>query len=141
MFKPGVKRSVHLFAAPFLWTGIGAMLMVRGYGWLEPGHRLSYLSIALLLGSAKSLLILDKTAGKSLGRIVAFQDGTCLGAVYSWKTWLLVGVMMSCGILMRAFVTPGPLIGAVYCAIGWALCLSSRLGWRAWFRAVHPRVP
>ncbi len=134
LFKPGVHRSVHLFAAPFLWTTIGGMLIYRGYGWIEPDSRILFLFLAFLIGSFKSLFVLDKVAAKTIRRIVTFQDDTCLGAVFSWKTWLLVGLMMSCGVLLRTFFTPGTILGAGYCAIGWALFLSSRHGWLAWFR-------
>jgi len=137
--KPGVPRSVHLFAAPFLWSVIGAWLMARGWGWLEPGRgRLLFLA-AILLGTLKSLLILDKVARRSLERIIHFQDNTCLGAVYSWKTWLLVLLMMAAGITLRSVTQPGPYIGTFYGAIGWSLCLSSRLGWQAWYRRERPQ--
>jgi len=130
--KPGAPRSVHLFAAPFLWTIIGAFLMARGWEWLKPGWgKLPFLA-AILLGTLKSLFILDKIAQRSLRRIVNFQDNTCLGAVYSWKTWLLVLLMMATGIVLRRFTQPGPYIATLYAAVGWALCLSSRLGWRKW---------
>lgn len=134
--KPGVPRSVHLFTAPFLWTTIGAALVYRGWGWLQPGKGLWLLMVAGLLGTGKSLLVLDKVARRSLDRIIRFQDGTCLGAVFSWQSWLLVLLMMLTGLLLRTLTQPGPCIGTLYCAIGWSLCLSSRLGWLEWFRLV-----
>ncbi|MBW1751370.1 MAG: hypothetical protein JRJ37_11915 [Deltaproteobacteria bacterium] len=130
--KPGVSKSVHLFAAPFLWTAIGSMLMIRGFGWIGPGIARWLVIVALVLGTAKSLLILDKTAKKSLQRIMELGDNTCIGAVYSWKTWLLVALMMAFGIIMRRLTEPGMVIGTLYVAIGWALFLSSRHGWIQW---------
>lgn len=137
MAKPGVPRVVHLFAAPLLWTVIGLFLMIRGWGWLDPGRGKLLVLAAGVLGTLKSFFILDKVARRSLDRIVRFKDGTCLGAVYSWKTWLLVLLMMTAGIALRTITQPGPFIGTLYCAIGWALCLSSRLGWQEWFRQVY----
>ena len=138
--KPGVPRSVHLFAAPFLWSVIGGWLMVRGWGWLEPGRGRLLFIAASVLGTLKSLFILDKVARRALDRIIHFQDNTCLGAVYSWKTWLLVLVMMTAGIVLRNLTQPGPYIGTLYAAIGWALCLYSRLGWRAWHHWQRPKA-
>jgi hypothetical protein len=132
--KPGVPRSVHLFAAPFLWTVIGAFLMARGWGWLESGRGKLLFLAAVLLGALKSLFILDRVARRSLDRIIHFQDSTCLGAVYSWKTWLLALLMMSAGIVLRRFTQPGPYIAILYAAVGCSLCLSSRLGWKEWWR-------
>jgi hypothetical protein len=132
--KPGVNRRVHLFAVPLLWTVVGAYLLVRGWDWIGPGKDRWLVLLAFALGTVKSLLILDKTARRSLSRIIRFRDGTCLGAVYSWKTWLLVFLMMGSGILLRRYFTPGAVIGTIYAAVGWALLYSSRLGWREWFR-------
>lgn len=132
--KPGVNRRVHLFAAPLLWTVVGAFLLVRGWDWIGPGQDRWFVLLAIALGTGKSVLILDKTASRSLTRIVRLRDGTCLGAVYSWKTWALVVLMMGSGILLRRYFTPGVVIGTLYAAVGWALLYSSRLGWLEWFR-------
>jgi hypothetical protein len=88
--------------------------------------------LAILLGFLKSHFILDKTAAKSINRILLFDDGTCLGAVYSKATWMLVLAMMGMGILLRHSSLPRPLLGIIYVTIGWALLWSSRNGWRAW---------
>jgi hypothetical protein len=135
--KPGVPRAVHLFAAPFLWTAIGCLLMVRGWGWLDPRQGKVLFLAAGLLGTLKSLFILDKIALQSLDRIIRFRGNICLGAVYSWKTWLLVLLMMVAGLAVRSLIQPGPGIGIFYSAVGWSLCLSSRMGWREWFRRVR----
>lgn len=131
-FNPGVSRSVHLFAAPFLWTAVGCVLMVRGFAWLDPGRGRLLLLVALLVGTLKSLLVLDRMAARAVERIARFGDRTCLGAVYSWRTWLLVLGMIAAGALLRRSPLPGPLLGTLYLAVGWSLCLSSRVGWRQW---------
>ena len=130
MKKPAVNKSVHLFAAPLLWTVIGCFLMIRGWGWLESDY-LFWIFLALVSGAMKSIFILDKTAKKSVARLVEFEDGRCLGAVYSWKTWMLVFLMMVSGILLRTIFTPGSILGTLYIAIGWSLLFSSRHGWRS----------
>lgn len=134
LFKPGVPRVVHLFAAPFLWTAIGCLLMVRGWAWIDAERGLLLLLIAGCLGTLKSLCILDATAQRSILRILHFKDNTCLGAVYSWKTWVLVILMICAGFLIRQILQPGDGIGTLYCSIGWALCFSSRFGWYHWYR-------
>lgn len=136
--KPGVSRKAHLFAAPLLWTVVGSFLMYRGWGWIGPGKARWLVLLALALGTLKSLLVLDRTARRGVERIARLRDGTCLGAVYSWKTWLLVVLMMGSGMALRHFYTPGPVIGTLYLAVGWALLLSSRFGWREWSRWRNP---
>lgn len=135
--KPGVGRSVHLFISPLLWTVIGFVLMFRGWGWIGSGAARLLVVLALALGTVKSLFILDKTAGRCMDRIRAFDDHTCLGAVYSWKTWLLVLLMMTFGITMRRLTHPGNIVGTLYMAIGWALLFSSRRGWLGWWQWTH----
>ncbi|ADW18094.1 hypothetical protein Despr_1946 [Desulfobulbus propionicus DSM 2032] len=135
--KPGARRSVHLFAAPLLWTLVGGMLVHRGWAWMGQGSGRLLIVVALALGTLKSLLILDGMARRSIRRIILLQDGTCLGAVYSWQTWLLVALMAAAGFFLRWAGHPGPLLGMIYCAIGWSLCLSSRLGWRQWIQWVR----
>lgn len=132
--KPGVNRRVHLLAAALLWTVVGMVLFLKGWGWINPAVNKWFVPAALALGTLKSIFILDRSAGRVVERIVKMRDGTCLGAVYSWKTWILVVLMMASGILLRTFFNPGTYIGTLYCAIGWALFLSSRFAWLAWFR-------
>ncbi|MDD3619609.1 MAG: hypothetical protein RBR09_08245 [Desulfobulbaceae bacterium] len=135
--KPGVNRGVHLFAAPLLWTMVGSVLMTRGWEWIGAGGNIWYIAAALAAGTLKSLWILDKTARRAIDRIVKLRDGTCLGAIYSWKTWVLAVIMIASGILLRTVSDPGPVLGAVYLAVGWALLFSSRLGWLAWSRWIR----
>jgi hypothetical protein len=136
-FKPGVKQRVHLFTAPFVWAVVGGILMVRGWHWLPPGSGLLCMVAGGLAGTGKSLLILDRMARKSVTRLGALPDGTCLGAVYPWRTWLLIGCMMGAGMSLRRITHPGALLGTLYMAVGWSLLFSSRLGWRAWLNKVQ----
>ena len=135
-FKPGVSRNVHLFLAGTLWTTIGIFLMTRGVVWLAGAGKLWLVAPAMLLGSLKSLIMLDKTARKSVDRIRCFADGTCLGAIYSYKTWMLVMMMMGAGIALRHSSMPSFLLGLLYTTIGWGLFLSSRHAWICWLQEI-----
>lgn len=137
VLKPGAGRVTHLFLAPLLWTSIGIMLMVRGWGWIEPGYAKLLVLVAFGIGTAKSVFVLNKTVKRGAQRIISMEDGTCLGAVYSWKTWLLVGLMVTFGITMRKLIEPGMIIGTIYMAIGWALFFSSRNPWIQWWKWIQ----
>lgn len=131
-YKPGALRKTHLLLAASLWTGIGLMLLLRGLHWLVTSEGVVWVFPALIAGLAKSHFILDKSAKKSIIRILDLKDGTCLGAVYSWKTWGLVLLMMGMGFFLRMSPFPKYILGFLYVMIGSALIWSSRLGWRAW---------
>lgn len=108
----------------------GLILLFQGWHGLGPDPRLSLVLAAWVAGTVKSLLLLDRIARRSLCRIHHFDDNTCLGAVYSWKSWLLVLTMIATGLAVRRFWTATPFFDVLYLAIGWSLLFSSRLGWR-----------
>jgi hypothetical protein len=129
--KPGADRSVHLLLAAMLWTIIGAGLLYRGVALLRGESLFYYAAVGVLGGTLKSLLVLDRVSRKGIERIKRFADNTCIGAVYSWKTWLLVFSMAVFGILFRK-IDMAAFKGTVCVAIGWALIFSSRLAWKSW---------
>lgn len=104
--------------------------MIRGV--LLHGPERMVLLGALVVGTIKSLFLLDRSARKNIARILDFADGTCLGGVYSWKMWAMVACMMIGGRLLRHSLVPAFWVGALYTAVGWALFLSSRLLWQQW---------
>jgi len=135
-FKPGASRSTHLFMTAVLWTTIGLLLLAKG------AYRLSFIADrqllivlpAILVGSLKAYFILDKSARRGIQRILTFKDGTCLGAVYSVKTWIVVLCMMVMGVILRNSSLPIALLSFLYITIGWALLMSSRLAWKVWLK-------
>ncbi len=131
-FKPGVAKRTHLFLAALLWSIIGCILIARGIGWLMKTGQWGIAGLAVILGTCKSIFILDKTARKGVQRILNFADGTCVGAIYSFKTWLLVAVMISVGYFVRQSSLPQALLACVYITVGWGLFMSSRHAWIAW---------
>jgi hypothetical protein len=133
--KPGVKRRTHLFFSAFLWTAIGSLLLFRGWSWFTQLIHYRYLLLAgaLAAGSLKSHFVLDLVARRAVRRILDFEDGTCLGAVYSLKTWLLVLLMMGSGVVLRNSAVPAMLICFICFTVGWSLLCSSRIAWIAWF--------
>jgi hypothetical protein len=129
-FKPGASLRTHHFLAASIWSLVGIFLMTRGYFFLHAVDGLWLFLPATILGTGKSIFLLDKSAAKNLSRLSGKSDGDCLGGVYSVKMWLLVATMMLLGWLLRRSGLPGEFVGTFYIAIGWALFFSSRLLWR-----------
>ncbi len=135
--KPGVKRRTHLLLSAFLWTAIGCLLLAKGWLRLDLLHEHQFILVitAFAFGCIKSRLVLDRAARKAIDRILVLKDGTCLGAVYSFKTWALVLCMMGMGVILRNSSLPAMLICFISLTIGCSLLLSSRLAWIAWFNS------
>ena len=117
-----------------LWSIVGLVLVTKGIRWLLAADMVYLALPALVLGCIKSRLVLERSVEKNIERILHLQDGTCLGAVYSKATWLLVLLMIGMGVLLRNSTIPRPILGVVYIMIGWALIWASRKGWRAWLK-------
>ena len=133
-YKPGVSIRTHLLLGGLIWTVVGFFLLTNGFVLVSLENHFWYGLIGLLLGSAKTFLILDRVARKNIKRIKEFEDKVCFGSVYSLKTWSMVAGMIILGRFLRTTVLPGEIIGLIYTAVGWALMISSRLMWIEWNR-------
>ena len=128
-FKPNVSVKTRIFLAALLWSCIGLMLLWRGGNAVVGTGREWLLPVSLLVGSLKSWAILDRVASKNMTRIFDKGEYSCLGGVYSWKTWLLVMGMIVFGRLLRASSLQVWLVGLIYVTVGWSLFWSSRKVW------------
>ncbi len=135
-FKPGVDRRTHIFLAAAIWPLVGLMLSYRGLSRLVGSGYEWFIALSFIIGSLKSIFVLDKSARKGIKRILQFGDNTCIGAVYSVKTWLMVLVMIASGFVLRNSSLPAHYLGLLYVAIGWGLLLSSRHAWFTWFHLI-----
>jgi len=131
-FVPAARVKTRVMLAALLWSGIGLMLLARGVLAVSGSGREWWLALAVLLGSIKSRLVLDRAVLKNMDRLRALDGARCIGGVYSVKTWLLVAAMIALGRGLRASPLPVWLVGLVYVTVGWGLFWSSRQGWRYW---------
>ena len=132
--KPAAAVATHLMLAWLMWALVGAALFVFGARWVweaAPTAGPLIAAGAVVIGAAKSRLVLDRAARGIVERIRARGDGRCLGGFLSLRTWALVVFMMTAGRLLRGTLARG-IVGPLYVAVGTALCISSRLSWRAW---------
>jgi hypothetical protein len=131
-YVPAAQVKTRILLAAMLWSGIGLMLLTRGVLALSGSGQEIWLGAAVLLGTIKSRLVLDRVVLKNMARLRGLDGDRCIGGVYSVKTWLLVAAMIVMGRLLRASPLPVWLIGLIYATVGWALFWSSRRGWGAW---------
>jgi hypothetical protein len=127
-WKPGVSRSVLLKTAGAAWIGVAIFLNGLSCSWLiaeKPERALA----AAVLGVALALLIhrfgFLRVADKNVARILPMEGQRCAFAFMSWKSYLLVFVMIAMGYFLRRSSLPKLYLSVLYTAIGTALFLSS----------------
>lgn len=131
-YKPGASIRTHLLITALVWSLVGLFLIARAEDILLLGGEWWIFPLAAIIGTAKSFLVLDRTAKKNIDRTLNLKEGTCIGGAYSWRTWGLVVFMILFGITLRLLAVPQPVIGFIYLTVGWALFWSSRLMWQQW---------
>jgi uncharacterized membrane protein len=127
-FKPAVTKSVLLFLAGFVWLCVGTMLLVFAYAWLSdaPGKTASMffgygIALALLVHHLGFLKIVDK----NIERILPMVDKKCLFSFITWKSYIIIIVMVALGTFLRHSAIPRQYLAILYTGIGLALILSS----------------
>jgi hypothetical protein len=131
-FKPAASRKTMLFIAALFWTVVGCGLMVRGVGILLEGDHYFLMATAVCLGTVKAFMVFEKSARKNVVRIQEKEEGSCLGGIFSFKSWLLILVMIAFGRLLRLSGLHLSVYGMVVVAVGWGLFLASRVVWMEW---------
>jgi hypothetical protein len=126
--KPAVNKNFLLFLAGAVWIAVGTMLISFAYHWLVSyGQKNSWLFAAA--GLAISLIIHHfgflRIVDKNLGRITKMEGRRCAFSFMTWKSYLIVAVMVSMGILLRHSSIPKQYLSVLYIGIGTALILSS----------------
>lgn len=127
-FKPGVEKHVLLLIAGLMWIAVGSMLLGFSYLWLRDAGKIriiwmtgSGIAISLLVHHFGFLRVVDN----NLGRILPMQGKRCVFSFMTWKSYILVLVMVSTGILLRLSPIPRIYLSVLYIGIGAALILSS----------------
>lgn len=132
--KPGVSIQTHRIVAASIWSLVGTVLMFRGIIYLNSSGKIMFIIAAIVIGTIKSLFMLDKSARKNIQRLSGLREGACLGGVYSVKMWGLIVCMIIFGRILRVSGLPFEYIGLVFASVGWALFFSSRLLWKNVYR-------
>jgi len=126
--KPAVNKSVLLFLAAFMWIGVGVMLLSLAYAWLHQHVGIGPATLATI-GVVMALVIHHfgflRVVDKNLARILPMNGKICIFGFISWKSYILVAVMITMGLLLRHSAIPKPYLAVLYVAIGLALILSS----------------
>jgi hypothetical protein len=127
-WKIGVHKAWLLLIAGIFWLGVGLMLDIFAYSWLrhEILHRAVLAAgtgfvLALLIHHFGFLRIVDR----NLNRILPMEGKRCIFSFISWRSYLLIGIMILMGYSLRHSPLPRLYLAMLYSAIGTGLFLSS----------------
>ena len=139
ILKPAVTKSVLLFLAGFGWLCVGTMLLVFAYSWLSEAPRTISLMfigfgvvVALLVHHFGFLKLVDK----NIERILSMVEKKCIFSFITWKSYMIIMVMVTMGTLLRHSAVPHQYLAILYTGIGLALILSSLRYIRAFINAI-----
>ena len=126
--NPAVTKSWLIALAGLMWTGVGVMLCRLAYIWLAVISRAMAASLGLFgIGMAVAAYYLgfSKIARKNVKRLRLLTERTCVFAFQTWRGYLIIGFMISLGIILRTSAIPKQYLAVVYTTIGGAIFLSS----------------
>jgi hypothetical protein len=127
-YKPGVSKIWLLTLAGVLWSLVGLMLCRLSLHWLTVSQwgSTEFLGLAGVLGAFVAYrYCFSRIAWKNLRRLCRVEEKTCLFAFQGWRSYILIGLMMSLGLVFRNSFVPKPYLATLYTTIGGALLLSS----------------
>lgn len=126
-FKPAVPKKLLLVIAGIMWCCVGIMLTLMAVQWLRLNEGNKWLFA--IPGIAAALIIHHfgflKIVDKNLGRISDLPGNPCIFSFISWKSYLIIIIMITMGITLRHSAIPKEYLSVIYLGIGLALFLSS----------------
>ena len=126
--KPAVDKSALIFLSFFVWVVVGTGLLLFAYSWLKASQiRSSFLFAGVGAGAALVIHHFGflKIVDKNLGRILPMEGKKCAFSFMSWKSYIIMAVMVTMGSLLRHSAIPKTYLSILYIGIGLSLILSS----------------
>ena len=126
--KPAVTKSWLIAVAGLIWTGVGVMLCRLAYNWLtliNRGMATSLGVVGVVMAIVAYYFGFSKIARKNIKRLCLLTERTCAFAFQTWKGYLIIGFMITLGIILRNSAIPKQYLAIIYGTIGGAIFLSS----------------
>ncbi|OFY05480.1 MAG: hypothetical protein A2X05_09370 [Bacteroidetes bacterium GWE2_41_25] len=135
-YKPAVDKKILVLLAGIMWCGVGAMLIIYAVSWINlfTGKNQVIFSLAGFLAAVPIYLFgFLRIANKNLDRLLPMIEKKCLFSFMTWKSYLIVPVMVSMGIFLRNSPLPKEYLSVIYTGIGLGLFLSGIRYFRFFF--------
>jgi hypothetical protein len=141
-YKPAVTKEVLLFLGGALWFSVGCLLLAFAVFWLlaaGTGQRMVCGATGILIALFVYHFGLLNVVDKNLARLPPGDEKKCLFSFMPWKSYLIIPVMITLGILLRHSAIPKPYLAILYIGMGLALLLSSLRYLRYFLKALKGR--
>jgi hypothetical protein len=126
-FTPSADKRILVLLAGLMWCGVGIMLVRFAVTWLSPlGIRSAgiYYATGFLAAMPIHHFGFLRIADKNLNRLMPLNEKRCVFSFMTWKSYLIVLVMVSMGIALRHSALPKRYLSVLYNGIGLGLFLS-----------------
>lgn len=125
--NPAADKKYLILVAGLAWCGVGVMLIIFAVSWLNnyqgPGKILFYFAGFLTAMPIHHFGFL-KLADKNLNRLLLLTEKRCIFSFITWKSYLIILIMVSLGITLRHSSIPKQYLSILYNGIGLGLFLS-----------------
>jgi hypothetical protein len=128
LFKPAIPRQFLLLLAGFVWATAGGVLCLRAFVWEEARGTETLVLIetaSIAVAAGAYTLWFSKLVMRNIARIHRLPEWACAFAFTAWHGYLMIGVMMTAGILLRNTSLPRLYLAVPYGIMGVVLLVGS----------------
>ena len=125
--NPRADKKILILIAGIMWCGVGVMLISFASVWLsryDGKGVFLYFAAGFLAAMPIHHFGFLKLADKNLARLLPLKEKRCVFSFITWKSYLIIVVMMTMGITMRHSSIPKQYLSILYNGIGLGLFLS-----------------
>lgn len=136
-FTPSVDKRILILLAGLMWCGVGVMMICFTISWLSAcpeKQQILFYSAGFLAAMPIHHFGFLKIADKNLKRLLPLNEKRCVFSFMTWKSYLIVLIMVSMGITLRHSSFPKRYLSILYNGIGLALFLSGIRYFRFFFK-------
>jgi hypothetical protein len=140
MLNPAVDKKYLVFIAGLMWCGVGIMLISFAVTWLNQfkgNGTILYYSAGFIAAIPIHIWGFLRLAEKNINRILPLRGKRCIFSFITWKSYIIVIIMISMGITLRHSSIPKQYLSMLYNGIGLGLFLSGVVYLRQAFKLIN----
>lgn len=138
-FNPAIDKKFLIALSGITWSVVGVILCKLAVDWLSVVNSKNAIGLGST-GIILSLLIHHfgflRIVNRNIDRIHTLKDKICIFAFQPMKSYLIVIIMITIGIILRHSSIPKHYLSVIYIGFGGAMLLSSIRYFRAFIQIV-----